>query len=52
MSCLKPLELIHQRVVLGIADLRRVENVIQMLMAAQIVSQFLDFARGARVGHR
>ena len=36
----------HQRVVFGVADLGLVENVVQMLVVAQFVAQFLHFARG------
>ena len=33
---LKELQLVHQRVVLGVGDLRRVQYVIQVLVAAQL----------------
>jgi hypothetical protein len=39
---LDALELVHQRVVGGVGDLRRVENVIQVLVAAQFGAQFHD----------
>ena len=35
------LELVHQRVVLGVGDLGRVEDVIQVLVAAQFGAQLL-----------
>ena len=41
------LQLVHQRVVGGVGDLRRVENVIQMLVAAQFGAEF-----GGALGRR
>ena len=35
-----PLQLVHQRVVVGVGDLRRVENVVEVLVAAQFGAQF------------
>jgi hypothetical protein len=35
------LQLVHQRVVGGVGDLRRVENVVQVLVAAQFGAQLL-----------
>ena len=45
MRRFQPLQLVHQRVVLGVADLGRVENVIEMLVAAKFLPQLLDLAR-------
>ena len=36
MRGLHPLQLVHQRVVLGVGDLRRIENVVQVLVTAQL----------------
>jgi hypothetical protein len=38
----RALQLVHQRVVLGVADLGRVENVVEMLVAAQFRAQLFD----------
>ena len=47
MRGLDALELVHQRVVGGVADLRRVENVVEVLVAAQFGAQF-----GGALGRR
>ena len=39
-------EFVHQRVVGGVGDLRRVENVIQVLVAAQFGAQLLGAPGG------
>ena len=36
-----PLELVHQRVVLGVGDLRGIEDVVEMLVTAQLGAEFL-----------
>ncbi len=41
MRGLDRLQLVHQRVVLGVGDLRRIEDVIEVLVAAQFGAQFL-----------
>ena len=41
VRCLDAFEFVHQRVVGGVADFRRVENVIQVLVAAQFGAQFV-----------
>jgi len=38
---LNPLQLVHQRVVGCVGNLRRIQNVIQVLVAAQFGAQFL-----------
>jgi hypothetical protein len=37
---LDALELVHQRVVLGVGDLRRVEDVVEVLVVAEFGAQF------------
>jgi len=39
---LDALELIHERVILGVGDLRRVHNVIEVLVTAQFGAQLLS----------
>ena len=36
----------HERVVFGVGDFRLVENVVQVLVAAKLFPELLDFARG------
>ena len=36
----------HQRVVFGVGDFGLVENVVEMLVAAKLFAELLDFARG------
>ena len=45
MLGLDPLQLVHQRVVLGVGDLRRVQHVVKVLVAAQFRAQFLRALR-------
>ncbi len=40
MFCLQALQLLHQAVKLRIADLRRVQDVIEVLVAADLFAQF------------
>ena len=49
MRGFEALELVHQRVVLGVGDFGRVEHVVEMLVAADLVAQLLDLRSG--VGH-
>ena len=42
MRGLKALELVHQRIVCGVGDFRRVENVIEVLVTAQLGAQLFD----------
>ena len=45
------LQLAHQRVVFGVGDFRLVENVVQMLVAAQLFAELLRFrAAGSFIG--
>src|SRR6266481_6103186 len=41
---LQALQLLHEAVKLGVADLRRVQHVIKVLMATDLFAQFLDRA--------
>ena len=51
MRGLNALQLVHQRVVLGVGDLRRVQHVIQVLVAAQFRAQFsARFAQDSGLG--
>ena len=52
MRRFKSLQFVHQRVVLGVGDLGRVENVVEMLVAAQFFAQFFDLALEGRLAHR
>jgi diacylglycerol kinase family enzyme len=46
MPLLQTLQLLHERVVLGVSDLRVVENVILIFVVPQLVAQFFDFSGG------
>ena len=39
-------ELAHERVVFGVGDLGLVEHIVQTLVAAELVAELFDFARG------
>jgi len=43
-------ELAHERVVFGVGDRGLVEHIVQMLVAAELVAELFDFARGIFIG--
>jgi len=46
MLRLERMQVPHQRVVLGVTDLRLVQNVIEMFVAPQLFAELFDFASG------